>query len=127
MIPLPPITTLTDTLLPYTRLFRSAIMSKEWSEKNNVVAVQDYKNKEETYAIRNTNGTGAFKLQLREPDGRTILVRNEDWWGAELNPGNIDEIVYTPISNSATRVAALLSGELDFVLDPPLQDRKSVV
>src|SRR3546814_18963568 len=60
--------------------------------------------------------------QIRKPVVLTILVRNESWGGAELNPGNIDEIVYTPISNSATRVAALLSGELSFVLDPPPQD-----
>src|SRR3546814_16599082 len=64
--------------------------------------------------------------QIRKPVVLTILVRNESWGGAELNPGNIDEIVYTPISNSATRVGALLSGELDFVLDPPLQDLERV-
>src|SRR5690606_16831038 len=119
------VTTGPNPILP-NQLVTIAIMSKEWSEKNNVVEVQDYKNKQETFAIRNTNGTGAFKLQLREPDVRTILVRNEDWWGAELNPGNVDEIIYTPIANSATRVAALLSGELDFVRDPPLQDLERV-
>src|SRR5690606_25900171 len=75
-----------------------------------------------TYAVRNANGTGPFKVQLREPDVRTILVKNEDWWGLKQWPTNVDEIVYTPIANQATRVAALLSGELDFVLDPPLQD-----
>src|SRR5690606_1578151 len=78
--------------------------------------------KEETYAVRHANGTGPFKLKLREPDIRTILVKNEDWWGLEQWAHNVDEIVYTPIANQATRVAALLSGELDFLLDPPVQD-----
>ena len=110
-----------NPILP-NQLVTIAILSKQWAEKNNVTGVQDYKNKQETYAVRNANGTGAFKLQLREPDVRTILVKNESWWGLKDQPFNIDEIVYTPIQNQATRVAALLSGELDFLLDPPLQD-----
>ncbi len=110
-----------NPILP-NQLVTIAIMSKEWAEKHNVTEVQDYKNKQETYAVRNANGTGPFKVQLREPDVRTILVKNEDWWGLKQWPTNVDEIVYTPIANQATRVAALLSGELDFVLDPPVQD-----
>ncbi|MFN4089899.1 MAG: ABC transporter substrate-binding protein [Alphaproteobacteria bacterium] len=109
-----------NPILP-NQLVTIAMMSKAWAEKHSVTEVQDFKNKQETYAIRNANGTGPFKVQLREPDVRTILVKNEDWWGAK-DHGNVDEIIYTPISNAATRVAALLSGELDFVLDPPLQD-----
>jgi len=38
----------------------------------------------------------------------------------------VDRVIYKPISNAATRVAALLSGEVDFVLDPPLQDLKRI-
>ena len=34
----------------------------------------------------------------------------------------MQEIVYTPISNDATRLAALVSGEIDFVLDPAPRD-----
>jgi peptide/nickel transport system substrate-binding protein len=98
------------------------IMDKGWAEKHSVTKPQDYKNKEETYAIRNANGTGPFRLHLREPGVRTVMVKNPDWWGLAQDPHNIDEIVYTPIAHAATRVAALLSGELDFLLDPPLQD-----
>jgi peptide/nickel transport system substrate-binding protein len=61
-------------------------------------------------------------LQSREPDIKTVLVKNPNWWGLKEYPHNIDRIVYTPITNAATRVAAMLSGELDFLLDPPLQD-----
>jgi len=98
------------------------IMSKAWSEKHNVTVPQDFKASQETFAVRNANGTGPFKLELREPDVKTILVKNNDWWGLKDYPHEVDKIIYTPIANQATRVAALLSGELDFILDPPLQD-----
>ena len=102
------------------------IMSKAWSEKHNVTTPQDRAGKEETYAVRHAMGTGPFKLELREPDVKTILVKNNDWWGLKDYPHEVDRIIYTPIANQATRVAALLSGELDFVLDPPLQDLKRI-
>ena len=96
------------------------IMSKSWCEKHNVAEVQDYLAKEETYAVGHANGTGPYVLKSREPDVKTVLEANPKWWG-KLE-GNITEIVYTPIKSAATRTAALLSGEIDFVLDPPLQD-----
>ncbi|MDE4172538.1 ABC transporter substrate-binding protein [Phaeobacter sp. PT47_59] len=102
------------------------MMDKGWAEANNVTAPQDFKAKEETYAVRNANGTGPFTLVSRAPDELTVLARNGDWWGEGLFPGNIDKIEYRPIANAATRVAALLSGEVDFVLDPPLQDLKRI-
>ena len=102
------------------------IMDKDWSEANNVTSPQDFKAKEETFAVRNTNGTGPFTVVSRAPDELTVLAANPDWWGSNLFPGNLDRIEYRPITNAATRVAALLSGEVDFVLDPPLQDVKRI-
>lgn len=98
------------------------MVDKGWAEANDVVNPQNYAENEENYAVRNTNGTGPFKLVSRAPDELTVLERNGDWWGEGSFRGNIDRIEYRPISNAATRVAALLSGEVDFVLDPPLQD-----
>src|SRR5487761_852453 len=95
-------------------------MSKSWCEKHNVVDVQDYVAKEETYAVSHADGTGPYILKSREPDVKTVLEANPQWWGKR--EGNVTEIVYTPIKSAATRTAALLSGEIDFVLDPPLQD-----
>ncbi len=96
------------------------MMSKVWSEKNNVVKPQDFKNKEQTYAVTNANGTGPFILVSRQPDIKTTYKRNPNWWGKF--DGNVQEVVYTPIKNDATRLAALVSGEIDFVLDPAPQD-----
>lgn len=102
------------------------MMSRAWSEKHDVTEPQDFAAKQETYAVRHAMGTGPFRLEKREPGVRTIMVKNEDWWGLEDYPHKVDELVYTPIANQATRVAALLSGELDFVLDPPLQDLERI-
>ena len=96
------------------------MMSKAWATKHNVLKPQDYKNKEETFATRNANGTGPFILRSREADVKTVAVLNSNWWGKR--EGNVTEIVYQPIKQDGTRLAALLSGEIDFVLDPPPQD-----
>ena len=100
------------------------IMSKAWALKNKVERPLDFKGKEETFASRNANGTGAWILASREPGVKTVLKRNPDWWGAGEGraPGNVTEVVYTQVSADATRTAALLSGQIDFVLDPPPQD-----
>ncbi len=96
------------------------MMSRAWATKHNVLKPQDFKNKEETYASRNANGTGQYVLQSREADVKTVAVLNSNWWGKP--EGNVNEIVYQPIKQDSTRIAALLSGEIDFVLDPPPQD-----
>ncbi len=98
------------------------IMSKAWAAEHGVNTPQDYGGGQETYAVRHANGTGPFILETRDPDVRTVMVKNPNWWGLKDNPHNVDRIIYTPVKNPATRVAALLSGELDFLLDPPLQD-----
>jgi len=96
------------------------MMSKAWAEKNNSVAPKDIKTQEENFAHRNAMGTGPFMLKEWQPDQKMVLVRNPNWWGKM--DGNVTEIVYSPIKATATRMAALLSGEVDFVLDPSPQD-----
>ena len=98
------------------------IMDKDWAEANDVVKVQDVEGGEETFAARNANGTGPYKLVSREPDAKTVLTINESYWGKDEFPMEVTEIVYTPIQNAATRIAALLSGEVDFIQDVPVQD-----
>ncbi|MBV1867571.1 MAG: ABC transporter substrate-binding protein [Marinosulfonomonas sp.] len=102
-----------------TNLF---IMDKTWSEANNAVDVQDYEGGENTYAATHANGTGPYVVVSREPDVKTVLKINENYWGKDEFPMQVTEIIYTPIQNKATRVAALLSGEVDFIQDVPVQD-----
>jgi peptide/nickel transport system substrate-binding protein len=96
------------------------IMSKLWCEKNNAVAPQDFKNKEEKFSAMNANGTGAYMLTSRQPDIKMTWKKNDNWWGKF--EGNVDTITFNSIKNDATRVSALVSGEVDFILDPPPQD-----
>jgi peptide/nickel transport system substrate-binding protein len=96
------------------------IMSKSWSEKNKSVEPKDIKTKDESFAHRNAMGTGPFMVESWQPDQKLVLKRNPNWWGKA--DGNVTEIVYTPIKSEATRAAALLSGEVDLVLDPSPQD-----
>ena len=121
-----PNTVLIYTTVPNPVLLRQLtelrIMSKAWSEKNKVVQPQNFVQKEETFAARNANGTGPYMLKSREVDVRTVFVENPNWWNKANKKGNVTEIIYTPVKSESTRTAALLSGELDFVLDPAPQD-----
>ncbi|HEY3075780.1 MAG TPA: ABC transporter substrate-binding protein [Burkholderiales bacterium] len=96
------------------------IMSKAWSVKHKVETPLDYKSGQDSYAARHAMGAGPWLLVVREPDVKTVLRRNPHWWGKY--EGNVTEIIYRPIKSDATRTAALFSGQVDFVLDPPPQD-----
>lgn len=96
------------------------IMDEDWSKRHGVAVPQDFKNKEAKYSATHANGTGPFALVARQPDSRTTFRRNAQWW--DRFEGNVQDVVYTPVRNDSTRTSALVSGELDLVLDPAPQD-----
>jgi peptide/nickel transport system substrate-binding protein len=96
------------------------IMDREWLEKNKAEKPVDRRKGIENAASFQSNGTGPFVLKERQPTTRTVLVRNPAYWGT--NESNVTEVIFTPIGNDATRVAALLSGEVDVMEPVPLQD-----
>lgn len=96
------------------------IFDKEWMEANNASLPTDAGKGVEGYATNNANGTGPFKVESRRADSKTVFARNEGWWDKPQH--NIDRIEFTPITSASTRVAALLSGEIDFTNVAPLQD-----
>lgn len=106
-----------------TNLF---IMDESWTEANGASDPQDVAASEVTFAATNTNGTGAYILQDRVPDSKTTLVANKNYWGKGKFPLDVTKIIYTPIQAATTRVAALLTGEVDFIQDVPVQDLKRV-
>ncbi|MGE0717630.1 MAG: ABC transporter substrate-binding protein [Alphaproteobacteria bacterium] len=97
------------------------IMSKAWSEKNNTANPVRGIVGNESYANTHVNGTGPFKLLDRVADTRTVFVPNADWWNKQVDH-NLTRVEFRPIANAATRVAALLSGEIDMMFPVPLQD-----
>jgi peptide/nickel transport system substrate-binding protein len=96
------------------------IMSKRWAEANGATEPSSTAKKIENFATRNADGTGPFMVKSRDPGVRTVLVANPNWWGKVEH--NITEVVFTPIGSDQTRVAALLSGDVDFMDPVPLQD-----
>ena len=100
------------------------IMSKKWCEENQAINPVDRRKGIENAASFRANGTGPYRVRERQPGVRTSFVRNGSYWGKV--DGNVDEVIFTPIGNDSTRIAALLSGEVD-VMDPiPVQDVERV-
>lgn len=101
----------------FTRWF---IMSKAWCVANRAEKPVDKRKGIENTASFKANGTGPYRLKSRDPGTQTVLVRNLNYWGKI--EGNVDEVDFTPINNAATRVAALISGEIDMMEPVPQQD-----
>ena len=96
------------------------IMSKKWCEQNQATKPVDRRKGIENAASFRANGTGPFRLRERQPNIRTTFVRNGNYWGKI--EGNVDEVIFNVIGNAATRVAALVSGEIDIMEPVPVQN-----
>jgi peptide/nickel transport system substrate-binding protein len=95
------------------------IMSKAWCEAHNAAEPATI-GKEDNYALHNAMGTGPFRLVSRDPDRSTVVERNPGWWDKPIH--NLDRVELVVIGSAATRVAALLSGEVDMIYTVPPQD-----
>jgi peptide/nickel transport system substrate-binding protein len=100
------------------------IMSKKWCEKHEAVSPESVTAGEESYATRHANGTGPFKLVSHEVGAKTVCDPNPNWWKKASH--NITQVVFTQIANDATRVAALLSGQVEMAYPIPVQDMERV-
>ena len=117
------VTRVPDPILP-ENLTSFGVMSKAWLERNNAARVADLTSREENFATRNAMGTGPFVLVSREPDRRTVLAPNPLWWDRAEH--NLTRVEFNVIANDATRIAALLSGEVDMVYTVPPQDMERI-
>jgi peptide/nickel transport system substrate-binding protein len=95
------------------------IMSKAWCEAHNATEPVTI-GKEDNYALHNAMGTGPFTLVSREPDRKTVVEKNPLWWDKPQH--NLDRVEFNVIASAPTRVAALLSGEMDMIYTVPPQD-----
>ncbi|MFQ5935839.1 MAG: ABC transporter substrate-binding protein [Acidiferrobacterales bacterium] len=79
----------------------------------------------DAFASTNASGTGPFMITHREQGVRVDFKRFNDYWD-KASPGNVDKIVFTPIKEDPTRVAALLSGDVDFIAPVPPADLQRI-
>jgi peptide/nickel transport system substrate-binding protein len=96
------------------------IMDKKWCEEHNTVEPTPASATTPSYASLHENGTGPFYIESHQPGVKTVFKANPNWWRKPEH--NLKEIIFTPISSDATRVAALLSGEVDVIEPVPIQD-----
>ena len=101
------------------------VMSEAWAKANGCEASYNWDAGETSYCASHANGTGPFEITFREQDVRTVFEKNDNWWGNHYMH-NIEKIELLPIKNDATRVAALLSGEIDYTNVVPVQDIKRI-
>jgi peptide/nickel transport system substrate-binding protein len=100
------------------------IFSKKWAEEHGATEATAMNATTPPYAALHANGTGPFILVSHEPGVKTVWKKNPNWWDKPKH--NLDEVVFTPIPSNATRVAALLSGEIDWMDPVPLPDQARV-
>ncbi len=97
------------------------IMDSGWAAAN---GAERPSKDSENHATLNANGTAAFMLTERQPGLKTVVEPFAGWWGEVEH--NITRAEFTPIQNSATAVAALLSGDVDVINPVPIQDAARV-
>ena len=61
-------------------------------------------------------GTGPFMVESRIQDEVTVLVRNPDYWAADMIDIYLDRIEVYPITDSAVAAQRLIAGELDLIV-----------
>ncbi|MGB3503719.1 MAG: ABC transporter substrate-binding protein [Mesorhizobium sp.] len=96
------------------------MFDKEWSEAEGATKPISAKDTNPGPVAFKANGTGAFIIESHEPGVRTVFKPNPNWWGTPEH--NLAQIIYTPIASDGTRVAALLSGDVDLIDPVPVQD-----
>ncbi len=100
------------------------IMDKKWCQEHDAVAPTPASATTPSYAALHENGTGPFTIESHQPGVKTVFKVFPGWWGKPEH--NLKEIDFTPIASDATRVAALLSGEVDVIEPVPIQDIQRV-
>ncbi len=96
------------------------IFSKKWAEANGATQAQAAQATSLNPFALKANGTGPFMIVSHEPGVKTVFKPNPNWWGKPEH--NLDEVIFQTIKSDATRVAALLSGDIDMMDPVPVQD-----
>ena len=100
------------------------MFSKKWAEANGATQAQPASATALNPFALKANGTGPFIIVSHEPGVKTVFKPNPNWWGKPEH--NLDEVIFQTIKSDATRVAALLSGDIDMMDPVPVQDIERV-
>lgn len=112
-------TAVPDPILPQ-ELTPWVMMNRAWAVAHSAAEPVNLSAPGENHAVRHAMGTGPYRVVQREPDRITILERNPLWWDKSFSP--VERVEFSVVANAATRVAALLSGEVDMLYAVPPQD-----
>ncbi len=102
------VTAFPDALLPYQIAW--IVMSSPTNWENVGKSWDEF--------IKSPSGTGPWKLDKYEPRERAELVPNQDYWNKDRIP-KLDRMVLLPVPDPSARVAALRSGQVDWIEAPP--------
>jgi peptide/nickel transport system substrate-binding protein len=69
-------------------------------------------------------GVGAYKITESVPNRQFVLEKNENFpdLGPDIPAGNLDKITTKIVKNAVRQAQDVISGELDFMQDPPPAD-----
>ena len=120
-----PLTVEIETMRPFPILLNALtqmhIMDAGWAAANNATAATNLQAREETGASRAANGTGPFRIVAAgRSTGRPCWNPIAGWWDTPQH--NLTEVTFQPIRSAPTRTAALLGGQVDALVELPLQD-----
>ncbi|MDX5595456.1 ABC transporter substrate-binding protein [Pseudovibrio sp. SPO723] len=65
---------------------------------------------------RNPSGTGAYKFGEWDANAKMVAVKNEAYWDGAPD---LEAVIYRPITDANTRIAEMLSGGLDVMVEVP--------
>ncbi len=65
-------------------------------------------------------GSGPWKFESWQAGQQSVFVRNDNWWGWGTNKSNVDKVIFKPIGEDSTRLAAIQTGAVDVV--EPISD-----
>ena len=96
------------------------MLSKKWAVANGAEAAQSMVASGLNAWALKANGTGPFTIESHQPGVKTVYKVFPGWWDKPQH--NLTEVIFQTVKSDATRVAALLSGEIDMMEPVPVQD-----
>lgn len=86
-----------------------------------IVDKETYEGKDDQFYEQTVIGTGPYVLSKYVRDDKTVLERNEEYWGTKPEA---TKVTLRAIPNDGTRIASILTKEVDMIGNVPVRDAK---